>query len=79
MKSIIARSVSAMAMSRFRRPTSQSRQSVFRPSWAKAMPTFAVNDVLPVPPFPDTTAIAWPMGITSSVVLLFFFVYKEEK
>ena len=56
----MARSVSPRARSRFRRATSQSTHSTFCPSCARADPTPAVKEVLPVPPLPETTATHWP-------------------
>ena len=61
-KSIRAASERPRAISRFRRPMSQSTHSTRRPDRASAAPTPAVKEVFPVPPLPDTTAIHCPIS-----------------
>ena len=60
-KSISARSLRPREMSRFRRPMSISMHSTRLPSRARQEATPPVTEVLPVPPFPEVTAMTIPM------------------
>ena len=60
-KCIRARSLRPMQMSRFRRPMSMSIHNTRCPAMARAAATPPVTEVLPVPPFPEATAMTIPM------------------